>query len=394
MHEIYILAEKYIKYVIKYRNMKIMKTSKKNNTVITVWVSILTLVTVFYVLYIGSSIAIPMVVALLFSFAVLTLAHFFESKWIRSFLAFFLSLACYGTIFWIIALIINSNIEEIIRQAPQYQEKLTMIIGNLATQFSIDRTIILQEINSKADIPQMISNVVSATTSLVRSTGTIFFFTIFILLESRHIGRKLKLMTDNTQIFDIIDHVKKDIKTYFVIKTLVSLATGITSYMILIFFGIDFALFWAFLIFLLNYIPTVGSIIAVIFPVTFSLLQFESWSVFVLLLIILTSVQLFFWNFLEPRLQGNKLNLSPLVIIFSLLFWWQMWWVVGMLLCVPIMVMINIVLSHIPATRSIAILLSEQGNIRFSLPKQQVAKGRFTLRRMHSEFFKKKPKNK
>jgi len=162
--------------------------------------------------------------------------------------------------------------------------------------------------------------------------------------------------------------------------------------MVLIFLGVDFALFWAFLIFLLNYIPTVGSIVAVIFPVTFSLLQFESWSIFTLLLIILTSVQLLYGNFLEPRLQGNKLNLSPLVIIFSLLFWGQMWGVVGMLLCVPIMVMINIVLSHIPATRGIAILLSEQGNIRFSLPKEPVGKGRFILRRMHHEIFKKNKK--
>jgi len=178
------------------------------------------------------------------------------------------------------------------------------------------------------------------------------------------------MVTHNSQVFDIIDHIKKDIKTYFVIKTLISLATGITSYIIFISFGVDFALFWAFLIFLLNYIPTIGSIIAVIFPVIFSLLQFESWTITIFLGIFLTGTQMFYGNFLEPKLQGNRLNLSPLIIIFSLLFWGQIWGVVGMLLCVPIMVMINIVLAHIPATRPIAILLSEQGNVRFTPPKE------------------------
>ena len=101
---------------------------------------------------------------------------------------------------------------------------------------NVDRSLVLQEVVNKANIPQMISNVITATTSLVKSTGTIFFFTIFILLESKYIGKKLKLMTDNTQVFDVINHVKKDIKTYFVIKTLVSLATGITSYTVLMIF--------------------------------------------------------------------------------------------------------------------------------------------------------------
>jgi len=120
-------------------------------------VSILTLVTIFYVLYIGASIATPFVISLLLSFAILTVFHFFESKGVRPVLAFISSLTFYIAIFWIITLIINSNIAEIVKQAPIYQEKLIRIVNSTATEFNIDRSIILQEINNSINIPQMLS---------------------------------------------------------------------------------------------------------------------------------------------------------------------------------------------------------------------------------------------
>jgi predicted PurR-regulated permease PerM len=198
----------------------------------------------------------------------------------------------------------------------------------------------------------------------------------------------MSLITENKQIFSIMEQIRQDMKTYFVIKTATSFSTGLLSYIVLWVFGIDFALFWAFLIFLLNYIPTIGSIIAVFFPVVFSIIQFESFSIFVLLLVSLSLVQMLIGNFLEPRFLGNKLNVSPLVILLSLLFWGQIWWVVGMLLCVPIVVIINIILAHIPATRSIAILLSEKWNIKIG-DDDSLSKWRFMLKKMKKKIMKK-----
>lgn len=136
------------------------------------------------------------------------------------------------------------------------------------------------------------------------------------------------------------------------------------------FFGLDFFVFWAFLIFLFNYIPNVGSIIAVFFPVTFSLIQYESVSLTMIFLVLMIGAQVLMGNFIEPRLMGNKLNLSPLVILISLIFWGTLWGPIGMLLSVPIMVMINIVLAHIEVTRPIAILLSEKGIVKFTPPPE------------------------
>jgi predicted PurR-regulated permease PerM len=166
------------------------------------------------------------------------------------------------------------------------------------------------------------------------------------------------------EISDMIERIKWDIKSYFVIKTVVSFITWALSYIVMQSFGLDFALFWAFLIFALNYIPSIWSIIAVTFPALLSLIQFDSYYTFVFMTSFLVGIQTLMWNIIEPKFVGNKLNLSPLVIIISLWFWWAIWWVVWMLLSVPIMVIINIVLAKIPSTRPIAILLSEKWELQ------------------------------
>ena len=186
---------------------------------------------------------------------------------------------------------------------------------------------------------------------------------------------------DRGAFFKIFDQVQADVKSYFLIKTIVSLLVAFISFMIMYFFGLDFLIFWAFLIFLLNYIPNIGSIIAVFFPVIFSLIQFESLSLTFIFLVLMISAQVLIWNIIEPRLMGNKLNLSPLVILISLIFWGTIWGPTGMLLSVPIMVMINIVLAHIEVTRPIAILLSERWIVKFANMKE-LPTGKLSIRKM------------
>ncbi len=127
--------------------------------------------------------------------------------------------------------------------------------------------------------------------------------------------------------------------------------------------GVDFAFFWAFLIFLLNYIPTIGSLIATFFPATVALLQFGAYTEALLVLIIIGTIQVIVGNVIEPKIMGKSLNISSLVVLLALSFWGTIWGVVGMILSVPITVMLIIVLARFPGTRSVAILLSEDGKI-------------------------------
>jgi len=128
---------------------------------------------------------------------------------------------------------------------------------------------------------------------------------------------------------------------------------------------------WGLLIFLLNFIPTVGSIIATIFPAMIALAQSDGYSLFLLVLIGIGVLQIAIGNILEPRLMGSSFNLSPIVILLNLGLWGYIWGIPGMFLCVPFLIILTIILSHFPQTRSIAIILSSDGLLRSHIDETQ-----------------------
>lgn len=161
---------------------------------------------------------------------------------------------------------------------------------------------------------------------MLRSTGIILIYTMFILFESRHFKTKLDIVSGSrysrNHIYETIEHSKQDVKAYFIVKTIVSSTVGIASYLIMLAFGLNFAAFWALLIALLNFIPYIGSIIAVVFPSVLALVQpdLSLYSALVLITLLIV-IQNIVGNVIEPKLMGNRLNLSPLVIMLSLGFW-------------------------------------------------------------------------
>lgn len=356
---------------------------KKYSSLLTVNVTLLTLGFFVYVLYIGASIIIPFVVAVLLSFMILSISNFYHKKWLHKTLSFIIAIITIALVFYGVAKVINTNVEDIIVAAPEYQEKLINIFDGYAEKYSIDSTIVRDQILDKINITSIITSSATAITSVVKNGGIILFFMLFILLESKSFRTKLALITgsDKSTFFSVFEQIQDDMKSYFKIKTITSLGVSLLSWIIMLFFGLDFFIFWAFIIFLLNYIPNVGSIIAVSFPVLFSLVQFESIYLTGIFLMLMIACQVLVWNIVEPRLMGNKLNLSPLVILISLIFWGTLWGPIGMLLSVPIMVMINIVLAHIEVTRPIAILLSEKWVVKFTSSKQD-SKTSLSLKKM------------
>jgi predicted PurR-regulated permease PerM len=129
---------------------------------------------------------------------------------------------------------------------------------------------------------------------------------------------------------------------------------------VLLLFGVDYPIFWGIVAFLLNFIPYLGSWVAVALPVLLSLVQFESPWRAVILLLILLSIQNAIGYAIEPSIAGSRLNLSPLVIILSLAFWGTLWGIVGMILAVPLVVVIKSILENIPETRPLATMLSNE----------------------------------
>lgn len=348
--------------------------SKKQNSFVNISFTIITAVLIFYVLATGKSFIIPFVVALLFSFAIIGLSNFYKGFRLPWFISFPLSIITYWALFWLIGKIIGSNFDDFVRLAPEYQVKISTIFGQYSdkvfSMIGMERPESLSHLFQNINVGAVLESVATGVVSISGRLGIIVFYTLFILLEYRYLGKKIDLMIRDNLIkkktFEVLDQIKSDVKSYFVIKAWVSLCVGILSYAIMAIFGLEFAIFFAFIIFLLNFIPNIGSIIAVSFPVLFSLVQFESFYLTSIFLMLMVWVQVLMGNFVEPKFVWNKLNLSPLVIILSLVFWWSLWWVVGMLLSVPIMVIINIILAAIPSTRPIAILFSEKWVLKIS----------------------------
>jgi predicted PurR-regulated permease PerM len=125
-------------------------------------------------------------------------------------------------------------------------------------------------------------------------------------------------------------------------------------------FDVDFALFWAIMIGLLNYIPFIGSLIGVVFPVLLTLAQFGSIQITLVVLGLLTAAQLWVGNSLEPRLIGQRVNLSPFVVLVSLSLWTSLWGVAGSILAIPLTSILAILLSHFGTTKPFAVLLSDE----------------------------------
>lgn len=355
---------------------------------------IITAFIIFYILYVWSKLIIPFIIAVLFSFAIIWLSNFYKKFKLPAFISFSLSLATYVFIFWWIWKMIGSNVSELNASLPFYQDKIYNIISQSLDYFPVSLQEKMISGLNNIDIASIFTSVLDTVTSIFSSAWIILFYVMFILLEYRFFKDKLNLMiTDPSkkkEVFEIIDKVKNDIKSYFVIKTFISLWVWFLSYLIMIAFWLNFAIFWAFLIFILNFIPNIWSIIAVTFPIAFSLIQF-TWDLYatVFLLIFMVWAQVLMWNIVEPKFMWNKLNLSPLVIIVSLWFWWSLWGIVGMLLSVPIMVIINIFFAKIPATRPIAILLSEKWDLQVHWDEEVVKIRRNMIKKVKEKFIKK-----
>jgi len=224
-------------------------------------------------------------------------------------------------------------------------------------------------LNKKIEFADIIMVIVKNLTALIQTTTLILILGIFIFMEAYFVPKKIQALFPDAEkrshVEKILRRIDGDVQTYFGIKTLISLVTALACYVVMRVVGLDFAEFWALLIFILNFIPAIGSIIATVLPALLALVQFhDSFASFLIVLLGVAAIQIFFGNFLEPNLMGVTLNLSPLVVVLSLITWGLIWGVVGMFLCVPITVIMVIILANFPGTRWIAVLLSRKGDLR------------------------------
>lgn len=268
---------------------------------------------------------------------------------------------------YLIVFILLARVDALSAAWPRYVSRFEGILSDLMGWLGAERSAKLNEIFASVDLGKLLPRLLSSTQSVATNLLLVIAYVGFMFVESAFVQSKISALCHDEQgargTAALLSSVFASVQRYIWIKSIVSLCTGIACYAVLRVVGVDFAETWALLIFALNYIPNIGSILAVAFPAIIALVQFDTLGPFVVLVASLTAIQLTIGSIIEPMLMGSSLNMSPLAIILGLAFWGTLWGIVGMFLSVPILVVVLIVCAHVPAWRWVAILLSKDGRI-------------------------------
>ena len=335
---------------------------------------LVSMVMIVIILVYSAAYAIPFVIALIVWFIIhelrenLQMIPFIRDKWpvwVQSIIAF---IAINAVIVLIVDMLFI-NMSELSGSMDIYGANLILAMNELNQLTGIDVSTKVTDYVENTDFTNMISSLIDTASVLVGDAMLIPIYVLFLLIEENIFHFKLEALYPSkakqrktVKLFEKMDH---NISRYMTLKTVVSFMTGLLSYFVLLMFGIDAPLFWAMLIFVLNYIPTIGSLIATLFPAAFAVLHFGELMPFFYILLSVGMIQVIVGNIIEPKIMGNSLNISSLVVLLSLTVWGAIWGIMGMILSVPITVMMIIVFEEIPSLRFIAILLSEKGELNF-----------------------------
>lgn len=211
----------------------------------------------------------------------------------------------------------------------------------------------------------ILSSLTGLTSKFISIIGTcmlVFLYLLFLMLERQTIMPKAvsSLPYEKAlQLSSVVSGITKQISRYLGFKALISFFTGVLFYVAAALFGLNFPLVWGVLAFLLNFIPTIGSIVITVAGIFMAVLQFiPQWSTVIYIAISFIAIEMVLGNIIDPKIQGVKLNLSPFLILVSLAIWNYIWGPIGMFLAVPLTSIIQIVCASIPSLKSVAIMLS------------------------------------
>ncbi len=350
-----------------------------NGRVIAINVTLLTVFALGVVLRLTRQIFLPFFIALLLSYAVAPIIAFLTKRKVSHIIAIIVVLILLMVISFLVSLILFSSIRSLTANYAFYQERFVTLISSLIQRYNIPDTAVNDLINFFD--PSIIANIVLSLSGSFVTFGQylilVILFMFFLLLEHKYIRRKLALAFNrktNRQINNVLVDINRQIGAYLSIKIAISLMTGILVYIVFLLIGVDFPFIWGTLAFLFNFIPSVGSIIISLISSLFVIIQFlPNWLPIIAAITSILVIQIIMGNLIEPHLLGERLNISPVLLIISLLIWGTVWGFAGMFLSVPLAVALKIVLLGIPATRFLGILMGSKPNIKSYTRKTKIS---------------------
>jgi predicted PurR-regulated permease PerM len=250
---------------------------------------------------------------------------------------------------------------KVAERAPEYAQRLDEMASS-ARQWAAARGLPLPAGGVSGEAAQgLVRRAALAAYSSLIAIVLVLAFAILALLEGHVFQEKARRGFRRRRhargVVESAERIAVRFQQYLWARVVVAVVQGVTAWLVALLLGLDFALVWGLIAALLNFIPSVGSVLAIIPPTLFATLQFDGWTRPLLVFGAMALLQIVLGNFVDPKIEGRFLQLSPLVVLFAIIFWGWLWGVGGALLGVPIMVALAIVCDEMPQTRWLAAML-------------------------------------
>ncbi len=321
--------------------------------------SVIAVIMVGAVLRAAQSVVLPLIIAWLLSYILGPIVTFLSRRRVPTAVSVTFVLALLLGICYLAAAFLQSRILTFVEAYPNYHARLMELVRAFTSRWNLSYDL-LAGVDWGPKIGEYLVKLTAPLILFASKLVMVIVFLIFLLLGKPYFQFKVykafsKVNADSISV--ILGSISKQIGHYLVMQLLISLGTGACVWMALMLLKVDFPVTWGALAFFLNFIPTLGSILASIPPVLLAFVQFDTLWPAIGTLIVLVTIQMVIGNGIAPKILGDRLNLSPVVVLLSLVFWGWLWGITGALLAVPIASSIKIVCENIEALRPISTMM-------------------------------------
>lgn len=345
-----------------------LRTRKDNVVEIAAWLFLAVMVTV--VLKTLAFLFVPLAIALLLCYVLGTPIELLQRLRMPVFLRILVVVFVALLFFYLLGTLVRANVADFQRQLPEFEVKFWGYAGTILERLHITPAQAREMFYAFFDnfkqsdlkpLGAIMQWVGDSFFTLFGNVIWVLLFMVFILAERESIMQRIVLALGEESsgpVLDTVRRINKAVQHYLGLKALISFITGALVAAAMFLFNVPFALLWGVLAFLLNFIPNIGSLVAAVLPVAIALFDSGSVGKTIMVAAVFVIIQITVGNFLEPKMMGRGLDLSPLVVLLSLIFWGWMWGMTGMLLSVPLTAAVKIAFEQLDSTRPVALLMS------------------------------------
>ncbi|MGA0603561.1 AI-2E family transporter [Caulobacter sp. KR2-114] len=276
--------------------------------------------------------------------------------------ALLLAAGAFAASAWVVAAYAGDFVDKL----TGYGARLDELLDRMAAAVGAPTPPSIDTLFARFDPGNYIGAVAEVLQNFASNAVLVLIYLGFLIASRAAFESKLKRMfrsEDGRQgALRLMDHVRDSVERYLWIQTVTGLMIALASWVVMALAGLDNAFFWAFLIFVVNYVPIVGAAAGILLPALFGLVQFDDYVRPLILLLALWAITFVVGNVILPRMQGDSLNMDPVIVLLSLAFWGAIWGMPGMFMSTPLTVLVMVILAQFEGARWIAILLSADGD--------------------------------